>query len=144
MTPELRVLDGHWAEIPAVTAYGLLRLRAAVFVVEQECAYQDLDGIDLRPGVTQLWIEHDDEPVAALRVIPVDGHWEVGRVVTHPEHRNRRLSSHLMREALGRCGRPVRIRAQSYLEAWYGGFGFVVDGDEFLEDGIPHLPMLLA
>ena len=91
-----------------------------------------------------LWLEHEGEPVSALRVIPVDAHWEVGRVVTHPGHRGLGLSSRLMREALDRCGRPVRIRAQSYLREWYEGFGFVVSGDEFLEDHIPHLPMLLA
>jgi ElaA protein len=142
---EPEIARRHWRDLDPLTAYRLLQLRAEVFVVEQECAYQDLDGRDLEPGVIQLWVEDAGAPVAGLRILPEpDGSWEIGRVVTAAPARGRGLSSRLMRAALAECGRPVTIKAQTYLRAWYESFGFEATGPEFLEDGIPHLPMKLS
>ena len=140
-----RVLEALGGELPATALYGILRLRSEVFVVEQSCVYLDADGRDLEPSTRHLWIE--DEPsgavVAALRVLDdADGVTSIGRVVTAKTHRSQGLAGQLVRRAL-RCARPpVRIDAQSHLVDWYAGFGFAVDGDEFVEDGIPHTPML--
>ncbi len=69
----------------------------------------------------------------------------IGRVATASSARGRGLAADLMRSAVDECdGRLVRLDAQAHLSGWYARFGFVVDGDEFLEDGIPHLPMTLA
>jgi len=69
--------------------------------------------------------------------------WRIGRVATASAQRGRGLAAALMRAALAECvGRPVALEAQSYLTDWYAGFGFVVDGTEYVdEDGIPHTPM---
>ena len=141
-----RVLEALGGELSASALYGILRLRAEVFVVEQACVYLDPDGRDLEPSTRHLWIEDDAMVVAALRVLhDADGATSIGRVVTAPSHRAQGLAAALVRTALATTPtRPVRINAQSHLARWYGGFGFEVSGDEFIEDGIPHTPMALT
>jgi ElaA protein len=140
-----RVVEALGGELPASVLYGLLKLRAEVFVVEQDCAYLDPDGRDLEPSTRHLWVESDDgSVVAALRVLAeADGGCSIGRVVTAPGHRSRGLAAGLVKEALTDAPRPVRINAQSHLVDWYAGLGFDVAGAEFVEDGIPHTPMVM-
>ncbi len=129
------------------TAYLLWQLRERVFVVEQECAYLDLDGRDLEAETLHLWADQDGRPVAYLRVLAEEAGAapagvRVGRVVVAPEQRGQGLAHQLMRAALEQVGdRPCRLDAQSYLVGWYRGLGFEQIGEEFLEDGIPHVPM---
>ena len=139
----LPVQSAGFADLAGPTAYRLWALRSEVFVVEQAAAYLDLDGRDVEPGTRHLWVEVDGEPVATLRVLDDNDVWRIGRVATASAQRGRGLAAALMRAALAECvGRPVALDAQSYLTDWYAGFGFVVDGDEFVdEDGIPHTPM---
>ncbi|WP_277959565.1 GNAT family N-acetyltransferase [Frigoribacterium faeni] len=134
------------AEIDPVVLYEILRLRVDVFVVEQECPYPELDGRDLEPTARLLWFANDDARVlATLRVLHDGDDRRIGRVATASSARGRGLAADLMRSAVDECdGRLVRLDAQAHLSGWYARFGFVVDGDEFLEDGIPHLPMTLA
>ena len=141
-----RVIEALGGELPASALYGILKLRAEVFVVEQDCAYLDPDGRDLEPSTRHLWVEDDDGSiVAALRVLAAaDDGCSIGRVVTAPVHRSRGLAGELVRVALDGAPRPVRLNAQSHLAEWYGRFGFAPAGDEFLDDGIPHLPMVLT
>lgn len=117
-----------------------------MFVVEQECAYLDPDGRDLEPSARHLWVESDGgEVLSALRVLASDaGGCSIGRVVTAPAHRSRGLAARLVEAALADAPRPVRINAQSHLAGWYGRFGFGPAGAEFIEDGIPHVPMVLS
>lgn len=133
----------HLRDLDPVTLYRLLRLRVDVFVVEQECAYPELDGVDLEPTTEHLWIEADGLPVATLRTLVDDeGVAHLGRVATAAGHRGHGHAARLVTEALRRIGEgPVRIGAQTYLEHWYARFGFVRDGQDYVEDGIPHLPM---
>ncbi len=130
-------------ELDPLTLYALLRLRTDVFVVEQECAYPELDGRDAEPGTLHLWVEAGGEPVATLRVLQEDGGaHRIGRVATHRDHRGRGYAAALVTEALRRVGgTQVDLDAQTYLEGWYARFGFERTGPDFLEDGIPHLPM---
>ena len=134
------------AEIDPVVLYEILRLRVDVFVVEQDCPYPELDGRDLEPGARLLWFTDDDGRVlATLRVLSDGDDRRIGRVATAVAARGRGLAADLMRAAVAQCeDRLVRLDAQAHLSGWYARFGFVVDGDEFLEDGIPHLPMTLA
>jgi ElaA protein len=134
------------AEIDPVVLYEILRLRVDVFVVEQECPYPELDGRDLEPTARLLWFADDDARVlATLRVLHDGDDRRIGRVATAAAARGRGLAADLMRAAVAGCeGRLVRLDAQAHLSGWYARFGFVVNGDEFLEDGIPHLPMTLA
>lgn len=143
-----RVVEAVAGDLTAAQLYALLRLRAEVFVVEQACVYLDPDGRDLEPATRHLWVEDEGtgEVLATLRVLAEpDGAASIGRVVTAPAQRSRGLAAALVERALEPpTPRPVRIDAQSHLVAWYGRFGFVVDGDEFVEDGIPHTPMVIA
>jgi ElaA protein len=124
------------------TAYALWQLRESVFVVEQECAYAELDGRDLDDGTRHVWVTDGDRPVAYLRVLEDADGMRIGRVLVASSHRGRGLAEVLMRRALELVGgRPSRLDAQSYLAEWYARFGYVVTGPEFLDDGIPHLPM---
>jgi ElaA protein len=133
----------RFAQLDPTTLYALLRLRTDVFVVEQACAYPELDGRDTEPGTLHLWTSDDAGPAAYLRILAEpDGSVRIGRVCTRADARGRGLAAELVRTALGRVrGRPVTLHAQTHLTGWYRAFGFVVSGPEYLDDGIPHTPM---
>lgn len=137
------VRSAGFDDLPPRTAYALWALRVAVFVVEQECPYPELDGRDLEPATRHLWVEGADGPVAYLRVLEdPDGWCRIGRVLVARDHRGRGLAAALLRAALDLVGdRPSRLDAQSHLSHWYRRFGYADAGPEFLEDGIPHVPM---
>jgi ElaA protein len=132
----------HFAELDAATLYALLRLRVDVFVVEQRCPYPELDGRDVEPGTVHVWFEDDSAPVAYLRILNDPGTARIGRVCTAAPRRRGGLSGRLLATALDLVdGRPCVLDAQSYLVGYYKRFGFEPDGPEFVEDGIPHVPM---
>jgi len=135
--------SARFADLDAATLYALLRLRVDVFVVEQHCPYPELDGRDLEAGTVHLWLEHDGGPVSYLRVLSEpDGSARIGRVCTARAYRGVGLSARLVQAALDVIGdRRIVLAAQSYLAGFYTRFGFAVAGPEFVEDGIPHLPM---
>ena len=131
--------------------YEVLRLRSEVFVVEQDCPYLDADGKDLVPGARHLLgRDAQGELAAYLRLLPAGVSYDeasFGRVVTSPRHRGQGLGDEMVQVALQRMaelwpGQPVRIGAQAHLTGYYGKHGFVVDSDEYDEDGIPHREML--
>jgi ElaA protein len=131
-------------ELDARTAYDVWRLRQDVFVVEQECPYPDLDGRDLERGTRHVLLQEDDRLLGYARVLDDGAAWRIGRVVLARDARGRGLADRLLEAALDACpDRPVVMDAQSPLRGWYERFGFEVDGPEFLDDGIPHLPMRL-
>ena len=131
------------ADIRTTDLYAALRLRSAVFVVEQECPYLDPDGRDLEPGTVHLWLEGDGGAMTSyVRVLAEpDGTRRIGRVVTDPAHRGAHLADRLLTAALDGATGAVVLSAQSHLTHVYARHGFVPDGDEFLDDGIPHTPM---
>ena len=130
--------------LDARTAYGVWRLRQDVFVVEQNCPYPDLDGRDLEEGTRHVLLRDGDELVGYARVLDDGDVWRIGRVVLAGRARGRGLADPLLETALQVCpDRPVVMDAQSPLRAWYERFGFEVSGEEFLDDGVPHLPMRL-
>jgi ElaA protein len=137
------VRDARLADLDAATLYRILALRSNVFVVEQNCVYADPDGRDLEFSARQLWIERDGEVIATLRLlIDPDGAARIGRVATAQSARGNGHAAQLMRRALELSeGREVVLGAQAYLQDWYAGFGFVREGDEYLDDGIPHVAM---
>ncbi len=127
-----------------LTLYSILRLRVDVFVVEQQCAYPDLDGRDAEPGAILLWTEKAGEVLSTMRLLPEGGGVvRIGRVATAASARSAGLAGGLVRRALELAGpRDVVLDAQSRLEGWYACFGFVRCGEEFTEDGIAHVPMV--
>jgi ElaA protein len=143
--PQDELRKGSFRTIDIGTLYAILRLRSEVFVVEQECVYLDLDGRDDEPGTRHLWFERDGEIRAYLRVLR-DGDTErIGRVVTAKTARGAGLAGRLMTEALTIIGhRPSVLNGQAHLVGFYARYGFEPSGPEFLEDGIPHVPMRRA
>lgn len=141
------VADRRFEELAPREAYALWRLRQQVFIVEQASPYPDLDGRDLDPGTRHLTIDdgatgEEPELVGCLRLLDDGDHLRIGRVVIAPGHRGTGLSRQLMDAAMARVGdRTCRLDAQTPLADFYGSYGFVVDGPEFIEDGVAHLPM---
>ncbi|QFZ22687.1 GNAT family N-acetyltransferase [Saccharothrix syringae] len=139
-------LRRQWsADLTPDQLYRVLRLRVEVFVVEQNCCYPELDGRDLEPGTRHLWVEAEDsaEPLAYLRLLEEpDGGFRIGRVCTARAARGRGYSRRLLEAALAEVGRAgCVLDAQTYVADFYAGFGFVPEGEEFMDDGIPHLRM---
>jgi ElaA protein len=139
------------AEFPADSAYALLRLRCEVFVVEQRCAYLDLDGKDLQAGVWQLLASDGaGRALACLRGLPPGLAFPepaLGRIATAGTQRGSGLGRELLRRGLVEMtarhpGQPIRIGAQAYLIRFYESFGFRVDSAPYDEDGIAHVQML--
>jgi len=144
MQPEPRdeVRVASFRDLDTTTLYAILKLRADVFVVEQKCFYADLDGRDTEPGTRHVWLSRGEEMVAYLRILD-DGEAErIGRVVTAPGARGEGHAQRLMAEALTVIGnRPSVLDAQAYLVDFYTKFQYQQTGPEYLEDGIPHVPM---
>ncbi|GAA4621605.1 GNAT family N-acetyltransferase [Actinoallomurus vinaceus] len=133
-----------FTDLDLTTLYALLKLRVDVFVVEQECPYPELDGRDTEPGTRHVWLSGDSGgPTAYLRVLDDPDGARIGRVVTAPHARGGGLGARLMEAALEAIGdRTVRLDAQTHVAGFYARYGFVVDGPEYVEDGIPHVPMV--
>ncbi|WP_374229431.1 GNAT family N-acetyltransferase [Nocardioides sp. cx-173] len=124
------------------TAYAVWRLRQDVFVVEQDCPFPDLDGRDLEPGTRHVLLREDGALIGYARAVDDAHEWRIGRVVLARAARGRGLADELMRATMAVCpGRDLVLDAQAPLAGWYASHGFVVDGEEFIEDGIPHVPM---
>jgi len=131
-------------DLPPKTAYALWRLRQDVFIVEQDCPYPDLDGRDLEPGTRHVVLSDGDQLAGTARILADGDVWRIGRVVLAPSHRGKGLADVIMTAAVeALTDRDVVLDAQTPLAGWYTKFGFVKDGEEFLEDGIPHTPMRL-
>jgi ElaA protein len=135
-----------FASLDTTTLYAILRLRSEVFVVEQKCVYQDVDGRDLESGTRHIWItDGAPAPLAYLRVLAdgADGQVaRIGRVVVSPDARRQGHAATLLHHALGLIGeREAVLDAQTYATDLYARAGFEPDGPEFLEDGIPHVTM---
>jgi ElaA protein len=137
------IRDCRFAELSPADLYAILRLRAEVFVVEQECAYLDPDGRDCEPSARHVWIAEPegDGLLAYLRLLDDGEARRIGRVVTNAAARSAGHAARLMEHALAASAGPWVLDAQSYLVGWYERFGFSPSGAEFLEDGIPHTPM---
>ena len=136
------VHDHPVSELAPEVLYAILRLRSEVFVVEQACVFLDIDGLDLAPGARQLWIAGADGAVLATARVLADGaSSRIGRIATRSDHRGQGHAGRLLEHFLASSAGPWQLNGQSYLIDWYRGFGFEIDGEEYLDDGIPHVPM---
>jgi ElaA protein len=141
----------HFSDLSASDLYDIVALRTAVFIVEQQCPYQDTDSVDRVSH--HLWTRADDGAMAAyLRVVPPGAIYQepsLGRIVTSPAARRTGLGRALVREGIARARAlygpcAIRIGAQRYLLRFYEELGFVSTGYEYEEDDIPHTQMLRA
>ncbi|GLY94846.1 GNAT family N-acetyltransferase [Actinoplanes sp. NBRC 103695] len=141
--PEIETRTASWNDLTTTLLYAILKLRVDVFVVEQNCPYPEIDGRDTEPGTRHLWLQRGDEILAYARVLDDGDALRIGRVLTDRKQRGDRLGQRIMTEALAIVGnRRSVLDAQAHLARFYGGFGFQQTGPEYLEDGIPHIPML--
>jgi ElaA protein len=139
----------HQRELSTPALYAILRLRCEVFVVEQNCPYQDIDGLDLEGDTHHLQAHENGQLLAYLRLLAPEGPGApaaIGRVITAPAGRGRGLGHQLMEQALQACerlwpGQPLYLSAQAHLQGYYGRYGFTAQGETYLEDGIPHIDM---
>lgn len=136
-------------ELSKLELYTILKLRSEVFIIEQHCNYQDVDGKDLKCHHLMAW--DGDNLVAYTRILPPGisfAEASIGRVLTSPRYRRIGAGITLMQKSIEKVyetygKQPIRIGAQLYLKKFYESFGFVKDSDEYLEDEIPHIEMLL-
>ena len=137
----------HWDELTRDELYDLLAVRTAVFVVEQRCPYQEVDGLDRRAW--HVFARDGGETIqACLRILePENGTAQIGRVLTVDRGAGlgRALMERSIRAAWEKTGaRRIRLEAQSYAQGFYEKLGFRrTETPEFLEDGIPHVEMML-
>lgn len=130
--------------------YQIIRLRNEIFVVEQNCVFQDADNKDQHCLHFMGWI--NDNLAAYTRLAP-PGHIykeaSIGRVITSPAYRNKGLGHELMKKSIEECKKhfgntAIKIGAQYYLKHFYASLGFEQVSDIYLEDGIEHIYMLLS
>ncbi len=139
----------HHSDLGLEQLYAILKLRSEVFVVEQRCAYLDPDGQDLDGDTCHLMGWDGDQLVAYLRLLDPEsqgGDVVIGRVLTVPAGRGKGLGHEMMEQALKQAEKrwpevPIYLSAQAHLQGYYGRYGFVVAGEEYLEDDIPHIGM---
>ncbi|SFU48197.1 ElaA protein [Polaromonas sp. YR568] len=145
--------DIDWRFVPfsalsSLELYEMLQLRSEVFVVEQACPFQDMDGADQK--AMHLMGVKGDQLVAYARCFAAGEKFaeaSIGRVVTHMSARGDGIGHVLMKQAIASLlqhwgPQPIRIGAQARLEKFYNQHGFVQNGRPYIEDGIPHIEML--
>ncbi|MEO1030816.1 MAG: GNAT family N-acetyltransferase [Bacteroidota bacterium] len=128
--------------------YDLLQLRSEVFVVEQDCVYQDIDGKDQK--ALHVLGYKTDKLVAYTRVFKPGDYFDetsIGRVVVRESERQHKYGYDIMNASIKAIKQyyntdTIRISAQTYLKKFYGNIGFKAKGEEYLEDGIPHVNMI--
>jgi len=132
-----------WNDLTPKTLYKILALRADVFVVGQDCAYLDPDGKDEKALHLCAFIEN--ELIGYSRLFLDQTPCLIGRVVVHPKHRGKNIGRKLMQESIATVPKstPVLISAQERLKIFYESLGFAQSAEGYLEDGIPHIPMIL-
>jgi len=144
----MNITTKFFNELTSKELYDLLRLRLEVFVVEQECVYQDLDGKDYK--ALHILGYKDEMLVVYARCFKPGDYFKqasVGRVVVSKEKRQHNYGHQIMRTALDALKNHfnetnIKLSAQSYLKKFYTNFGFKEVGEEYLEDGIPHIVMI--
>ncbi|WP_413676563.1 GNAT family N-acetyltransferase [Pantoea dispersa] len=146
---DMQWLDCHHSELTAQQLYTVLALRNQVFIVEQACPYQDIDGQDLTADNRHLLGFLDGKLLAYARLLTpalASSPVTIGRVIVSEEARGLKLGYRLMEQTLNSCEqhwpqRAVYLSAQAHLEGFYGRLGFRAVTDVYLEDNIPHVGM---
>lgn len=141
-----------FAELTVAQLHAILKLRSEVFVVEQNCVFLDIDAVDAK-AYHFFALDKEGNCIANARLIPayvVYNYCSIGRVVTHAAYRKLGLGRQLMKQSIEKCyllfgeNETIKIGAQLYLKEFYSSFGFKQIGEEYIEDGIPHIHMLLT
>ena len=138
----------NFSELSTEEIYNILKLRSEVFVVEQNCVYQDIDEKDKK--ATHLFIEKNNEIIAYTRIFKKGDYYEenpsIGRVVVSKKERGKKIGKEIMLNSIEFIkkelkGRKIELSAQKYLDKFYKDLDFYSEGEDYLEDGIPHQRM---
>ncbi|MBT8254440.1 MAG: GNAT family N-acetyltransferase [Flavobacteriaceae bacterium] len=143
----LRTVIKNFSELSCQELYDLLQLRSEVFVVEQHCVYLDMDGKDEK-AIHVLGFE-DDKLVAYLRIFKPGDYYEettIGRVVVKKKMRSKGYGYDIMKASIKAVetkinSQKITVSAQTYLRKFYNELGFIEQGEEYMEDDIPHIRM---
>ena len=138
----------YFHELSTQELYNILQLRSEVFVVEQNCIYQDIDGKDQK--AIHIFIKENKDVLAYSRIFNEGEYFEnpsIGRVVVKKEKRGKELGKKIMVEGakyikVTFTNKKIEISAQKYLKDFYSELGYEFTGNEYLEDGIPHIRMI--
>ncbi|WP_112179692.1 MULTISPECIES: GNAT family N-acetyltransferase [Paraliobacillus] len=136
--------------LSATEVYKILQARVDVFVVEQNCPYREIDGID--QSSMHLFLKNDGEVIAYARLIPKDTLYKepsIGRVLVKKDFRGKGYANEVLKQAIAFItdewkDTKIKLHGQVYLREFYRSFGFREVTEEYLEDGIPHVDMVLA
>lgn len=145
----MEIIVKKFHELTVYELYEILRLRSEIFVVEQTCVYQDLDNKDIHPDVYHMWLVEDEKIKAYIRVLERGISFEevsIGRVIT--TERGKGYGRILLEAGIALAKEKmnadkIKIEAQLYAQGFYEKVGFQRISDEFLEDGILHIHMML-
>lgn len=139
----------HYDELTKQEFHQILKVREEVFIIEQNCVYQDIDQKDVHSY--HVLVFNQNELIAYARILPqgisYKNHISIGRVLSILTHRKTGAGRFLMQKAMESCenlfpNTPIKISAQKYLIRFYESFGFQFTGKEYLEDNIPHIEMI--
>lgn len=144
----LKITTKTFQELTNKELYDLLQLRSEVFVVEQDCVYQDLDGKDNK--ALHVIGKKDNNIVAYTRVFKPGDYFKeasIGRVVVSKDKRQHKYGYDIMEASMKAVKdnfneTTIKLSAQTYLKKFYNNLGFKEIGEEYLEDGIPHVAMI--
>ena len=135
----------EWAELSTREVENIFSLRSEVFVVEQDCVYQDIDGKDQK--AKHVLGKKENDIVAYARIFKPGDYFKeasFGRAVVKKTERGKGVGDELVINCLENITEEeIKISAQSYLKEFYASHGFIAKGDEYMEDGIPHTAMYL-
>ena len=135
----------EWAELSTNEVENIFSLRSEVFVVEQDCVYQDIDGKDQK--AKHVLGKKENDIVAYARIFKPGDYFKeasFGRAVVKKTERGKGVGDELVKNCLEIITEEeIKISAQSYLKGFYGKHGFKAEGNEYLEDGIPHTAMFI-
>jgi len=142
------ITNKTFSELNTDELYQILRLRTEVFVVEQNCVYQDLDNKDQK--AIHIYYKENDEIVAYTRIFKSGDYYKnpsIGRVVVSKKKRGKQLGKKIMIYSIEYIkknlkGEKIELSAQKYLDKFYKDLGFYKIGEDYLEDGIPHQRMI--
>lgn len=144
----MKLIGKYFHELTTRELFEIYKLRSDVFIIEQQCACRDVDEADLK--AYHLWLQDEDGIAAYARVLPPGLTFptgSIGRVIA--VRRRCGLGTQIVNAAIAAakeqfCVTTITIEAQTYARKLYENCGFVQCGEEFLEDGIPHIPMVVA
>jgi len=142
------IITKTFSELDTEDLYQILRLRSEVFVVEQDCVYQDIDNKD--QNAIHLYYIENNQIVAYTRIFKAGDYYEnpcIGRVVVSKKNRGNDLGKKIMIDSMEYIkqnikGEKIELSAQKYLDKFYKDLGFYKIGEDYLEDGIPHQRMI--